>query len=191
MRKKTTRELLKKIAAVPCLYRHEESGAYYGIKKVEGRILSHALKVESGQNITDRKVAERALRAWIDGLTEPKRYAKNLPRGERHAALSGDAGVTKRIPTNVAASVRQRLYNLAKERQEDFNFVLGRFVAERLALPLERFGARQRFRAQGRTAFPALVGSSIPSDSGVDLLGYPVSVHQTLRRSPVRRSRSA
>ena len=147
--------------------------------------------MESGQNITDRKVAERALRAWIDGLTEPKRYAKNLPRGERHAALSGDAGVTKRIPTNVAASVRQRLYNLAKERQEDFNFVLGRFVAERLALPLERFGTRQRFRAQGRLLFLLWSDHLYQSDSGCGFAWLSRECPSNLALLPVRRNRSA
>ena len=44
--------------------------------------------------------------------------------------------MTRRVPANVAASVRQRLLNLAKERQEDFNFVLGRFAAERLLFRL-------------------------------------------------------
>jgi hypothetical protein len=34
--------------------------------------------------------------------------------------------------TNIPASVRQRLKDLAKERKEDFSFILTRFVAERL-----------------------------------------------------------
>ena len=45
--------------------------------------------------------------------------------------------MTKRIATNVAASVRQRLYNLAKEKQEDFNFVLGPLLSK-----INGFGTR-------------------------------------------------
>ena len=35
----------------------------------------------------------------------------------------------KRQLTNIPASVRQRLQDLAKERNEDFSFILTRFVA--------------------------------------------------------------
>ena len=35
-------------------------------------------------------------------------------------------------PRNVAASVRQRLLNLARERGEDFNFLLTAYGLERL-----------------------------------------------------------
>ena len=191
MRKKTTRELLKKIAAVPCLYRHEESGAYYGIKKVEGRILSHALKVESGQNITDRKVAERALRAWIDGLTEPKRYAKNLPRGERHAALSGDARVTSAsrpmLPhpcANGSTISRKRIRRISISCWAD-------------SLPsgwLFRLSVSEHgsdFVLKGALLFLLWSDHLYRPTRDVDLLGYPVSVHQTFCRSVVRRSRSA
>ena len=44
--------------------------------------------------------------------------------------------VTKTKPTNVAASVRARLLNLAKERGEDFNYVLTRYALERLLVRL-------------------------------------------------------
>lgn len=37
-----------------------------------------------------------------------------------------------KTPTNVAASVRQRLLNLAQQRGEDFNVLLSRFAIERL-----------------------------------------------------------
>ena len=38
----------------------------------------------------------------------------------------------KDAPQNLAASVRQRLQNLARQHQEDFQLVLGRFALERL-----------------------------------------------------------
>lgn len=40
--------------------------------------------------------------------------------------------MSARRPENIAASVRQRLLNLAQERGEEFQFVLTRFALERL-----------------------------------------------------------
>jgi integrase len=62
----STRQLLKKIPNVPCLYRHELSGRYYGIKSVRGKLISEALKTEHGDPISDRKIAERVLKAWVE-----------------------------------------------------------------------------------------------------------------------------
>jgi integrase len=67
MKTKSTRQLLKKIPNVPCLYRHRENGAYYGIRKVQRKIVTKALVTSNGENIIDRKLAEGALRMWIDG----------------------------------------------------------------------------------------------------------------------------
>jgi len=39
--------------------------------------------------------------------------------------------VSKEKPRNVAASVRDRLMNLARQQREDFQFVLTRYVIER------------------------------------------------------------
>jgi integrase len=65
--KKTTRGSLTKIPGIACLYRHE-SGRYYAVKKHRGKIKSHALRTKAGDPITDRKIAESALRVWIDRL---------------------------------------------------------------------------------------------------------------------------
>lgn len=68
---KTTLKSLKKIPGVPCLYRHE-NGSYYGKKKLRGgKRPVKALVTADGENITDRKLAERALAAWIHSLTAP------------------------------------------------------------------------------------------------------------------------
>ena len=61
--------------------------------------------------------------------------------------------MTRRIPTNVAASVRQRLYHLAKEKDQDFNFVLGRFVAERLLFRLSVSESANDFVLKGALLF--------------------------------------
>ena len=56
-------------------------------------------------------------------------------------------------PRNLAASVRQRLYNLAKEKNEDFNFVLGRFVAERILFRLSVSEHASNFVLKGALLF--------------------------------------
>ena len=80
--------------------------------------------------------------------------------------------MTKRIPTHVAASVRQRLHNFAKEKQEDFNFVLGRFVAERLLFRWSVSEHGSDFVLNG--AMLLLLWSDHPyrPTRDVDLLGY-------------------
>lgn len=65
---RSTSQLLRSIPNVPCLKRHEINGNYYGVKKIHGKIKSHALRSENGTPITDRKLAERKLREWLDNL---------------------------------------------------------------------------------------------------------------------------
>lgn len=80
--------------------------------------------------------------------------------------------MTRRIPTDVAASVRQRLYNLAKEKQEDFNFVLGRFVAERLLFRLSVSEHANDFVLKGALLFLLWSDHLYRPTRDVDLLGY-------------------
>jgi integrase len=53
-----------KVPGVVGLYRHTESGRYYGVKKVRGK------KKERSLGTTDRKIAERRLKDWIDSLSK-------------------------------------------------------------------------------------------------------------------------
>lgn len=55
----------------PGLYRHE-NGTFYGKKKVAGVKKVFPLKTPAGENITDRKLAERVLLAWTDTQTDKK-----------------------------------------------------------------------------------------------------------------------
>ncbi len=64
MQLKSTRQLLKKIPGFPCLYRHKVNEIYYGITKVLGNRKEHRL------GTTDRKLAERDLKAWLQDLAE-------------------------------------------------------------------------------------------------------------------------
>ena len=76
--KRSTSQLLRSIPNVPCLKRHEINGNYYAVKKIRGKIKTHALRSESGIAITDRKLAERKLREWLDGL-EGEELSPALP----------------------------------------------------------------------------------------------------------------
>lgn len=46
--------------------------------------------------------------------------------------------MSKAQPTNLPASIRQRLLNLSRERGEDFQIVLTRYAVERLLFGLGR-----------------------------------------------------
>ena len=63
--KPSTGQLPQSIPNVPCLKRHEINGNYYAVKKIRGKIKTHALRSESHIAITDRKLAERKLREWL------------------------------------------------------------------------------------------------------------------------------
>ena len=83
--------------------------------------------------------------------------------------------MTPRIPTNFAVSVRQRLYNLAKEKDEDFNFVLGRFAAERLLFRLSVSESANDFVLKGALLFLLWSDHLYRPTRDVDLLGYGAS----------------
>ena len=80
--------------------------------------------------------------------------------------------MTRRVPANVAASVRQRLLNLAKERQEDFNFVLGRFAAERLLFRLSVSERASDFVLKGALLFLLWSDHLYRPTRDIDLLGF-------------------
>ena len=54
---------------------------------------------------------------------------------------------------NLAASVRQRLLNLARERSEDFNHLLTRYANEHLLFRLADSAHRDQFVLKGATLF--------------------------------------
>jgi hypothetical protein len=94
----TTREQLKPTGH-PCLYRHEGNKNYYGKKKHKGKTVTKALRMDHGDKITDRKLAEAALRKWSDELDAPAKTAVPTFRQiyERFLeAKSGKADNTKK-----------------------------------------------------------------------------------------------
>lgn len=73
---------------------------------------------------------------------------------------------------NVAASVRQRLRNLARQRGEDFQYVLVRYGLERFLYRLSRSEARDRFVLKGAALFALWSEQPHRATRDVDLLGH-------------------
>ena len=73
---------------------------------------------------------------------------------------------------NVAASVRQRLLNLARERREDFGLILTRYALERLLYRLSRSNHREQFVLKGAMLFAIWGGEPHRPTRDLDLLGH-------------------
>jgi predicted nucleotidyltransferase component of viral defense system len=75
-------------------------------------------------------------------------------------------------PRNVAASVRARLLSLAKERGEDFQYVLMRYAGDRLLYRLGISPHRDRFILKGARLFALWTGEMHRPTRDLDFLGY-------------------
>jgi hypothetical protein len=80
--------------------------------------------------------------------------------------------VTRKNPSDVAASVRQRLLNIAKDQGEDFQLVLTRFVLERLLYRLGCSEFREQFILKGAMLFSLWGGTPHRTTRDIDLLGF-------------------
>jgi hypothetical protein len=72
----STRQLLIKIPNFPYLYRHSVNDVYYGIKKISGKRKEHSLET------TDRKIAERKLKDWLQNLDKVDPKASKITLNE-------------------------------------------------------------------------------------------------------------
>lgn len=80
--------------------------------------------------------------------------------------------MTKGNPKNVAASVRQRLQNLARERKEDFQLVLSRYALERLLHRIGQSPHRDRFVVKGAMLFHLWTGQTYRPTRDIDFLAH-------------------
>lgn len=80
--------------------------------------------------------------------------------------------MTGNAPRNIAASIRQRLLNLAKQHGEEFQGLLIRFGIARLLYRLAASPHRDRFVVKGATLFAAWTGQPYRPTKDLDLLGY-------------------
>jgi predicted nucleotidyltransferase component of viral defense system len=79
--------------------------------------------------------------------------------------------VSKEHPINLAASVRQRLTNLAHQQHEDFQLVLTRYALERLLYRLSRSAHRDVFVLKGAMLFQLWADQPHRPTRDLDLLG--------------------
>lgn len=80
--------------------------------------------------------------------------------------------MTKKNPSNVAASVRQRLLNRSRETGEVFDFLLQRYAAERFLYRLGESPYRERYVLKGAMLFPLWGGSLYRPTRDLDFTGY-------------------
>ncbi len=73
---------------------------------------------------------------------------------------------------NVGESVRRRLLNLARERGDDFQLVLLRYVNERLLFRLSRSAHERSFVLKGAALFTVWTGKPHRATRDLDLLGF-------------------
>src|SRR5262249_49584430 len=95
---------------------------------------------------------------------------RSAARRARHEAISGSHGVTKRTPTNVAASIRQRLLNLSREKGEDFTLMLVRDAAERFLYRLSRSAHAEHFILKGALLLATRLNRPYRSTRDLDFL---------------------
>jgi hypothetical protein len=73
-------------------------------------------------------------------------------------------------PTNVAASVRQKLTNLSKQRGEEFQFILSEYAIERLLYRISRSKHSERFVLKGAKLFTVWADQPHRATCDLDLL---------------------
>lgn len=76
-----------------------------------------------------------------------------------------------KTPANISASVRQKLLNLARERNDEFQLVLVRYGVERLLYRLSILPHAKQFVLKGAMLFQLWTGQPHRSTLDVDLLG--------------------
>ena len=80
--------------------------------------------------------------------------------------------MTRKNPPDIAASVRQRLLNMAKAQGEDFQLILTRFVLERLLYRLGCSQFREQFILKGAMLFSLWGDTPHRATRDIDFLGF-------------------
>lgn len=80
--------------------------------------------------------------------------------------------MARRPPTNLAASIHRRLLNGARARQEDVQFVLQRYCAERFLYRVGESRHREEFVLKGAMLFALWGGSLYRPTRDLDFTGY-------------------
>ncbi len=80
--------------------------------------------------------------------------------------------MTQSRPRNLAASVRQRLLNLSREKSEAFDLVLTRYALERLLCRIGRSEWRSRSLLKGAMLYTLWFDAPYRPTRDMDLLGF-------------------
>lgn len=93
--------------------------------------------------------------------------------------------MTPRRPVNIPASIRERLHNLAKSSDQDFNYLLSEFATERFLYRLGVSAYKDRFVLKGARLMTVWSERSYRATRDLDLLGFvdasPVSVEEAVK----------
>ena len=87
---------------------------------------------------------------------------------KRDSALYGGSGLSK----NTAVSIRRRLLNLAKEKQENFDYVLRQYLMQRLLYRLSISDHKNQFLLKGAMLFWVWNPDTHRPTRDIDLLGF-------------------
>jgi predicted nucleotidyltransferase component of viral defense system len=80
--------------------------------------------------------------------------------------------LSKKKTENIDASVRQRLLNLSRERNEDFNLILTRYAVERFLYRLSKSEYSDKFVLKGAMLTAFWIGEVHRPTRDLDLLGF-------------------
>ncbi len=95
-----------------------------------------------------------------------------MPCCQCDEALSGVAALTQNQPRNFAASIRQRLLDLARKKSEAFDLVLTRYALERLLYRIGQSQWRTRFLLKGAMLFTLCYDAPYRPTRDLDLLAF-------------------
>lgn len=85
-------------------------------------------------------------------------------------------------PSNVSASIKQRLLNYSRSRGEDFNLTLTRYAGERFLYRLSRSEHSDKFILKGATLFAVWTATPHRPTADLDFLGRGTASEAGLRR---------
>jgi len=92
-----------------------------------------------------------------------------MPGGQCHETVSGGDCMNDKASHNLAHSVHQRLLNLSRNRDIDFNLLLIWYGLERLLYRMTRLAHGQKFVLKGALLFP-VAWTFISSNQGSGLV---------------------
>jgi len=90
--------------------------------------------------------------------------------------------MSKKNSENLDVSVHQRLLNLSRERNEDFNLILTRYAVERFLYRLSCSKHSEKFVLKGAMLMAIWIGQSHRPTRDLDLLGFGEPSEESLRK---------